>query len=101
MYKNNLNTLLTSLPSKIDNYGFYNVSIGQNSYRVSVIVLCRGDVELQECHNCVYNVSQKLVQVCPNQKEASGGYDKCMLVYSNESITDTTSFSNLFYLREY
>ncbi|KAG5622831.1 hypothetical protein H5410_008049 [Solanum commersonii] len=98
IYKNNLNTLLTSLPSKIDNYGFYNASIGQNSDRASVIVLCRGDVELQECHNCVYNVSQKLVQVCPNQKEASGGYDKCMLVYSNESITDTTSFSNLFYL---
>ncbi|KAG5622824.1 hypothetical protein H5410_008042 [Solanum commersonii] len=98
IYKNNLNTLLTSLPSKIDNYGFYNASIGQYSDRASVIVLCRGDVELQECRNCVYNVSQKLVQVCPNQKEASGGYDKCMLVYSNESITDTTSFSNLFYL---
>ncbi|KAH0718080.1 hypothetical protein KY285_014111 [Solanum tuberosum] len=97
---NILNTLLTSLPSKIDNYGFYKASIGQNSDRASVIVLCRGDVELQECRHCVYNVSQKLVQVCPNQKEASGGYDKCMLLYSNESITDTTTFSKLFYLKE-
>lgn len=99
-YKNNLNTLLTSLPSKIDNYGFYKASIGQNIDRASVIVLCRGDVELQECRDCVYNVSQKLVQVCPNQKEAAGGYDKCMLVYSNESITDATTFSKLFYLNE-
>ncbi|KAH0701145.1 hypothetical protein KY284_015360 [Solanum tuberosum] len=97
---NILNTLLTSLPSKIDNYGFYKASIGQNSDRASVIVLCRGDVELQECRHCVYNVSQKLVQVCPNKKEASGGYDKCMLLYSNESITDTTTFSKLFYLKE-
>lgn len=64
-YKNDLNTLLTSLPSKIDNYGFYYDSIGE----VSGIVLCRGDVKLDDCSVCVDNAAQKLVQLCPTQKE--------------------------------
>ncbi|WMV16217.1 hypothetical protein MTR67_009602 [Solanum verrucosum] len=98
-YKNNLNTLLTSLSSKIDNYGFYNASIGQNSDRASVIVLCRGDVELDDCRVCVDNVVQKIAQLCPNQKEVFGGYDECMLQYSNQSIIETPSFSIKYYFR--
>ncbi|XP_047262992.1 cysteine-rich receptor-like protein kinase 10 isoform X6 [Capsicum annuum] len=97
-YKNNLNTLLTSLSSRIDKYGFYNASIGQNGDRASVIVLCRGDVELEECRNCVNNVVQKLGQLCPNQKEVFGGYDGCMLQYSNRSIIGTASFFVRYYL---
>ncbi|PHU26584.1 hypothetical protein BC332_04916 [Capsicum chinense] len=97
-YKNNLNTLLTSLSSRIDKYGFYNASIGQNGDRASVIVLCRGDVELEECRNCVNNVVQKLGQLCPNQKEVFGGYDGCMLQYSNRSIMGTASFFVRYYL---
>ncbi|XP_060195881.1 cysteine-rich receptor-like protein kinase 10 isoform X3 [Lycium barbarum] len=98
-YQKNLNTLLSSLPSKIDKYGFYNASIGQNSDRASVIVLCRGDVELEECRSCVNNVARKLVQLCPNQKEVFGGYDGCMLQYSNRSIIGTASFSVRYYFK--
>nr|CAC84552.1 putative receptor-like serine-threonine protein kinase [Solanum tuberosum] len=97
-YKNDLNTLLTSLSSKIDKYGFYNASIGQNSDRASVIVLCRGDVELDDCRGCVDNVVQKIAQLCPNQKEVFGGYDGCMLQYSNQSIIDTPSLSVQLFL---
>ncbi|KAJ8549700.1 hypothetical protein K7X08_033407 [Anisodus acutangulus] len=97
-YQNNLNTLLSSLSSKIDKYGFYNASTGQNSDRASVIMLCRGDVELEECRNCVNSVAQKLVQLCPNQKEVFGGYDECTLQYSNRSIIGTASFSTIYYL---
>ncbi|CAN4083843.1 unnamed protein product [Withania somnifera] len=97
-YKNNLNTLLTSLSSRLDNYGFYYDSIGQNTDKVSGIVLCRGDVELEQCRTCVNNVAQKIVQVCPNQNEAVGGYGECSLQYSNRSIIDDTkSFSILYY----
>ncbi|XP_019261042.1 PREDICTED: cysteine-rich receptor-like protein kinase 10 [Nicotiana attenuata] len=75
-YHNNLNKLLSSLSSNMDKYGFYNASIGQNTDMVSAIVLCRGDVELLEaCRTCVSNVVQNLTQLCPNQKEASGGSD--------------------------
>ncbi|KAH0718082.1 hypothetical protein KY285_014113 [Solanum tuberosum] len=98
-YKNNLNTLLTSLSSKIDNYGFYYDSIGQNTDEVSGIVLCRGDVELKECRSCIHNAAQKLVQLCPTQKEVIGGYDECLLHYSNLSIINTQSLSVQYFRR--
>ncbi|KAM3285342.1 cysteine-rich receptor-like protein kinase 10 isoform X1 [Capsicum chacoense] len=97
-YHNNLNTLLSSLSSNMNNYGFYNASIGRNADLVSVIVLCRGDVELQECRTCVNNAAQKIVRSCPVQKEAFGGYDECMLQYSGRPIIGTTTNDPLLYM---
>lgn len=97
-YQSNLNTLLSSLSSNMDEYGFYNTSIGRNTDIVSAIVLCRGDVELQECRNCVNNTAHKLVRSCPEQKEAFGGYDDCMLQYTSRSIIGTSSNDPLLYM---
>ncbi|MCD7456935.1 hypothetical protein HAX54_033640 [Datura stramonium] len=81
VYQSNLNTLLSSISSNMNNYGFYNSSIGGDNNMVSAIVLCRGDVDLNKCRTCVDNVAQKLIRSCPNKKEAFGGYDECMLQY--------------------
>ncbi|TMW91592.1 hypothetical protein EJD97_014134 [Solanum chilense] len=97
-YQSNLNTLLSSLSSNMNEYGFYNASIGRNTDIVSAIVLCRGDVELQECRNCVNNTAHKLVRSCPEQKEAFGGYDDCMLQYTSRSIIGTSSNDPLLYM---
>ncbi|XP_055805500.1 cysteine-rich receptor-like protein kinase 44 [Solanum dulcamara] len=97
-YKKNLVSLLSSLSAKIDNYGFYYASKGQNNDKVSGILLCRGDVELEECRYCVNNVAQAFVKECPVEKEAVGGYDACWLQYSNnQSIIESTISSRLFY----
>ncbi|KAK6797675.1 hypothetical protein RDI58_005377 [Solanum bulbocastanum] len=98
-YQNNLNTLLYSLSLNIDESGFYNASsIGQNSDKVSAIVLCRGDIGLDQCRYCVDNIGQRLVEIYPNQKEANAGYDECSLQYTNRSIiNDTTSLPTLYY----
>ncbi|XP_060195884.1 cysteine-rich receptor-like protein kinase 44 isoform X1 [Lycium barbarum] len=56
----------------------------------SAIVLCRADWEVQECRGCVHK--------CPNQTEAFGGYDECMLRYSNRSILGARSNSALYYM---
>lgn len=98
VYQSNLNTLISSLSSNMDEYGFYNASVGRNTDIVSAIVLCRGDVELQECRNCVNNTAQKLVRSCPEQKEAFGGYDDCMLQYTSRSIIGTSSNKPLLYM---
>ncbi|CAL5345847.1 unnamed protein product [Camellia sinensis] len=90
-YQRNLNTLLSSLSSNIDKYGFYSSSVGQNPDRVNAIVLCRGDVDLQTCPSCINDLITKIIQVCPNYKEASGGYDNCMLRYSDKSIYGTVT----------
>jgi hypothetical protein len=86
-YEANLNHLLSSFSSdtKID-YGFYNSSYGQNSDQVYAIGLCRGDVNPDFCRGCLKNATSALKQLCPNQKEAIGWYDECMLRYSNRSI---------------
>jgi hypothetical protein len=86
-YEANLNHLLSSFSSdtKID-YGFYNSSYGQNSDQVYAIGLCRGDVNPDVCRGCLKNATSALKQLCPNQKEAIGWYDECMLRYSNRSI---------------
>ncbi|XP_029126520.1 putative receptor-like protein kinase At4g00960 [Cajanus cajan] len=86
-YDNNLNTLLTRLSSNTEiNYGFYNLSYGQNPDIVNAIGLCRGDVEPEECRSCLNDSRGNLTQSCPNQKEAVLWFEKCMLRYSNRSI---------------
>ncbi|CAL9001515.1 unnamed protein product [Prunus brigantina] len=88
-YRTNLNTLLSFLSSPSNNgngYGFYNFSSGENADQVHAIALCRGDVRTDTCRGCLSNSTQKLTQVCPNQKEAIGFYDECMLRYANRSI---------------
>nr|GMC83831.1 putative receptor-like protein kinase At4g00960 [Ipomoea batatas] len=87
IYQSNLNTVLSSLSSNLNQYGFSNVSMGENPDRVSAVALCRGDVEPDICHSCVEDAGRKTVQWCPNQTEALGGYDECMIYYSNNVST--------------
>jgi hypothetical protein len=86
-YEANLNHLLSSLSSNTEtDYGFYNSSYGQNSDQAYAIGLCRGDVNPDVCRSCIDNATSLLKHLCPNQKEAIGWYDGCMLRYSNRSI---------------
>nr|QMS43708.1 protein kinase [Betula platyphylla] len=96
-YEGNLNRLLSSLYSNTEiDYGFYNSSYGQNSDKVYAIGLCRGDVNLDDCRGCLNNATSLLKQLCPNQKEAIGWYDECMLRYSNRSILGVEETSPSF-----
>ncbi|KAK7343547.1 hypothetical protein VNO77_12357 [Canavalia gladiata] len=86
-YHKNLDTLLSSFSShKEINYGFYNLSYGQNPDRVYAVGLCRGDLNTEECLSCLNNSRSALTQKCPNQKEAITWPGECMLRYSNRSI---------------
>ncbi|KAL4369074.1 hypothetical protein GQ457_05G030140 [Hibiscus cannabinus] len=86
-YETNLNTLFSSFSSIAANdYGFYNLSVGQTPDQVNAIALCRGDVQPDVCLSCINNATTEITSVCPNQKEAGIWYDLCMLRYSNRSI---------------
>ena len=77
----------STLTSKTEiTYGFYNFSYGEDNNKVYTIGLCRGDVNPNDCRSCLNNSRVLLTQNCPNQKEAIGWIDKCMLRYSNRSI---------------
>jgi len=98
-YEKNLNHLLSSLYSNTEiDYGFYNSSYGQNSDQVSAIGLCRGDVNPDVCRGCLNISTSLLKQLCPNQKEAIGWFDNCMLRYSNRSILGVKETSSIFYM---
>nr|GMC86616.1 putative receptor-like protein kinase At4g00960 [Ipomoea batatas] len=85
-YGNNLNTLVSSLSDKLNNYGFYNGSIGQDSDRASAIALCRGDADINLCRSCVSETGRRIIGWCPTQKEAFGWYNICSIYYSDKSI---------------
>ncbi|KAF7840701.1 Cysteine-rich receptor-like protein kinase 25 [Senna tora] len=99
-YHTNLNTLLSNISSNTQiDYGFYNFSYGQDSSdTVNAIAMCRGDVTLDSCRICLNDSIVRLTQMCPNQKEALGWYDNCMLRYSNRSIFHTKETSPSFCL---
>ncbi|XP_061353854.1 cysteine-rich receptor-like protein kinase 10 isoform X8 [Gastrolobium bilobum] len=99
-YHTNLNTLLSTLTSNTEiDYGFYNLSYGQNTDRVNAIGLCRGDIKPDACRSCLSGSRANLTQLCPNQKEAIGWYEdeKCMLRYSDRSIFDTMETGPAYY----
>lgn len=98
-YQTNLNTLLSSLSSNTQiDYGFYNFSQGQDPDKVYAIGMCRGDVKPDECRSCLNDSRVLLTQLCPNQKEAIGWYDTCMLRYSNRSIFGIVETSPVYYV---
>uniref|UniRef100_A0A7N2QZ43 Gnk2-homologous domain-containing protein n=1 Tax=Quercus lobata TaxID=97700 RepID=A0A7N2QZ43_QUELO len=96
-YKVNLNHLLSFLTSNTQiDYGFYNISYGQDPDKVYALGLCRGDVKPDVCHSCLNNATN-LTQLCPSQKEAIIWYDYCMLRYSFHNIFGIMEGSPAFY----
>ncbi|KAF8029825.1 hypothetical protein BT93_E2297 [Corymbia citriodora subsp. variegata] len=88
-YQSNLHTLLSSLSSAATNStdGFANATAGQNPPDQAYgLFLCRGDLDIATCSDCVASGKQEILQRCPNQRVSMIWYDKCMLWYSNQSI---------------
>jgi hypothetical protein len=93
-YQANLNILLSSLAgnaTRNDINGFYNASTGHDVYEVYGLFLCRGDVSVEVCLECVDLARNDVVQRCPIQKEAIIWYDQCFLRYSNSNIFSSLS----------
>ncbi|PWA47123.1 cysteine-rich RLK (RECEPTOR-like protein kinase) 26 [Artemisia annua] len=89
-YDRNLNTTLSTLPNTNSGFGFFNSSTGQGNDTVYSVALCRGDVNPDACLSCLNDSIVRLRRKCPNQKEAIGYYDNCMLKYSNQIILGST-----------
>ena len=100
-YQANLNILLSSLAgnaTRNDINGFYNASTGHGVYEVYGLFLCRGDVSVEVCRECVNLARNEVVQRCPIQKEAIIWYDKCFLRYSNSNIFSSLSQTPAVYM---
>ncbi|KAL2524360.1 Cysteine-rich receptor-like protein kinase 10 [Abeliophyllum distichum] len=88
-YKANLNQLFLNLSSAsaTQNNGFYSYAVGRGPPdTVYGLFLCRGDVNIDICEQCVKNATAEIVRRCPKEKTATVWYDECLLRYSNQSI---------------
>ncbi|XP_076890233.1 cysteine-rich repeat secretory protein 38-like [Bidens hawaiensis] len=65
---------------------------------VNSAALCRGDIEPGLCMNCLNDSIVKLREVCPNQKEAIGTYDNCLLKYSTRSLLGNPKIMDYHYV---
>ncbi|XP_028788517.1 putative cysteine-rich receptor-like protein kinase 23 [Neltuma alba] len=87
-YQFNLNTLFGILYEKAaggDTPEFFNTS----SANVYGEFMCRGDVPIQVCRDCVQDAINRMASECPYNKEAVIWYDQCSLRYSDRSFFST------------
>ncbi|KAL0372976.1 UNVERIFIED_CONTAM: Cysteine-rich receptor-like protein kinase [Sesamum calycinum] len=86
-YTTNLNTLLSSLSSNMDDSGFYNASRGEAAPdQANAVALCRADIQLESCRSCVQDATTQLLNLCPERKHAILWRDVCVLHYSNVTL---------------
>ncbi|XP_028767785.1 putative receptor-like protein kinase At4g00960 [Neltuma alba] len=91
-------TTLFSSPAFV-NTDFYNATVVGGGDTVHGLFMCRGDVNLAMCHQCVVHATQRLSSECRVSKEAIIWYDECLLRYSNRfffSTIDTRPRLSLF-----
>ncbi|KAL3740570.1 hypothetical protein ACJRO7_021791 [Eucalyptus globulus] len=88
-YESNLNTVLSSLSSNAttSTNGFATATAGQDRPdQAHGLFLCRGDVSISTCSDCVATGKRDVLRLCGLQRVATIWYDECMLRYDNRSF---------------
>ncbi|CAL5344639.1 unnamed protein product [Camellia sinensis] len=94
-YQTSLNTLFSSLSSNSTSInGFSNSTAGLNPPDIAYgLFLCRGDVSIDVCQDCVTTATEEVVQRCPKSKVVTIWYDECIEGLRNtQNVTNITSF---------
>ncbi|XP_028788519.1 putative receptor-like protein kinase At4g00960 [Neltuma alba] len=83
-FQSDLTNLLSSLASnKTANTYFYNTTVHGDLNTVYGLFMCRGDVTLQLCHQCVVDATKNIRSQCNVSREAVIWYEECMVRYSD------------------
>ena len=85
-YAKNLNLTLSSLSANASLTGFSFTVLGQDPDVVYGLVQCTTGISSQDCQTCAQTSAQNIIQLCPNQKEASIHYDSCLMEYSERNF---------------
>ncbi|KAE9456694.1 hypothetical protein C3L33_11400, partial [Rhododendron williamsianum] len=80
-YQANLNTLLSVLSFNSNaSTGFFNFTAGSSPPDVAYgFFLCREDVSVAVCRECIISASRDAVDKCPRSKRVTIWHEKCML----------------------
>ncbi|KAJ6791390.1 putative receptor-like protein kinase [Iris pallida] len=80
----NLRNLLASLSASNSTFSTGVVGTSTQAYNASFgLVLCRGDVSLNDCETCIRAASENITQLCVQSRQAIAWYDNCQLRYSD------------------
>ncbi|XP_019105924.2 cysteine-rich receptor-like protein kinase 8 isoform X2 [Beta vulgaris subsp. vulgaris] len=88
-YETNLKHLLSTLLSQISipkHIFSTHIQGSQTQDPAYGLALCRGDLNSQDCHNCVQTASKQLKNSCPRATQAILWKEHCMIRYSNNSF---------------
>lgn len=95
-FENNLKFVLGTLASQASQTGFYHSTFGQSPDQVTGLYLCRGDLDGQDCSDCVTYVTDSILNCSKNEwsfdnetfnyTEAVLWYDHCVIRFSNKSF---------------
>ncbi|KAL2931607.1 Cysteine-rich repeat secretory protein 9 [Bienertia sinuspersici] len=85
-YQFNLNLLLSNLQHHAHFTYFNNITVGLGIEQAYGLYMCRGDLNAQQCRDCVKAASSTIIKRCPIQKEAIVWYKECMVRYANRTI---------------
>ncbi|KAJ4912954.1 Cysteine-rich receptor-like protein kinase 5 [Raphanus sativus] len=96
IYSSNVRTLLSDLSSnsRSSSSGSYRTVAGQSPDLVFGLFLCRGDLSLEVCSNCVVFAANDTLFRCPEEKTGLIWYDECMLRYTDRNIFAESSLLN-------
>ncbi|XP_058071135.1 cysteine-rich repeat secretory protein 38-like [Magnolia sinica] len=97
-FSNNLNQLLSSLPTKVSVKGFGIGSVGKRPDQANGLALCRGDVSSSDCMTCLVGAVSDVRDLCPYKEEAVIWFDNCLLRYSNDNFFGKIDTVNRFYM---
>ncbi|KAL9327958.1 hypothetical protein ACSQ67_002961 [Phaseolus vulgaris] len=85
-FENNLNNLLSSLSSNASDSKFYNTSYGVSPDRVYGLFMCLDYISNESCQKCITTVTEEILKLCPQTKEAVVWEESCQLRYSNNNF---------------
>ncbi|GAY67814.1 hypothetical protein CUMW_259510 [Citrus unshiu] len=86
-FSNNLKCLLEkTLYQLAEDSIYYNASGGESPDTVYGLYLCRIDVSMQSCQNCIVAAGETVMQKCNGTKRAIVWSDECMIRYSDTSL---------------
>lgn len=69
--------------------GFYSFTAARDDAAAYGLLLCRGDLSLADCLDCIVFATQDVPKLCLGANSATIWYDECMLRYSYVSIFAT------------
>ncbi|KAK9678419.1 hypothetical protein RND81_11G209900 [Saponaria officinalis] len=85
-FQNNLNLLISDFTLKSTQTRFYNTSIGVSPDTVYGYYMCRGDITLPLCNNCILNATQFATKSSCQHVDGNSQSEKCTFSYSDQSV---------------